>query len=82
MTIGLWVLLCHFQQYFSYTVAVPFIVEETEYLEKTTRYMPYHKSLTNFATYSGVEYTRLQLGTKLTNLSGDNIGIDVNLLRS
>ena len=80
MTIGLWVLLCHFQQYFSYTVAVPFIVEETEYLEKTTR-SAIHKSLTNFVTYSGVEYTKLQLGIKLTNLSGDNIGIDVNLLR-
>ena len=70
MTIGLWVLLCHFQQYFCYTVAVPFIVEETEYLEKTTR-----------SAIPQITDKLLQLGIKLTNLSGDNIGIDVNLLR-
>ena len=58
-------------------MVVTFIVEETEHLEKTTRSaIP---QITDKLDH--IEYARLRLGIKLTNLSGDNIGINVNLLR-
>jgi hypothetical protein len=63
---------CHKKKYFSYIVAVSFIGGGNW----STRRKPltYRKSLTNFITYCGIEYTSPFTGFKLSTLVV--IGID------
>jgi hypothetical protein len=57
---------CHFQQYFSYIVAVSFIDGRNQ---STSRKQPTCcKSLTNFMTYCCIEYTWISMGFELTTL--------------
>ena len=54
---------CHFQQYFSYIVAVSFIGGGNRRKPQTC-----HKSLTNFITYCGIDYTSPWTGFELVTL--------------
>jgi len=59
-------ILCHFQQYFSYVLAVSFIVGGNRSIRRkppTCR-----KSLTNFITYCCIKYTLPWTGLGLTTL--------------